>query len=291
MPLYTRDEQEKMYRDSRPVLCPEAERTAMEKFSLEVELILQTVNDNEYQAAVTLLEPPNKKFSKPIVYKPGIVLCMFAKKKTALIHGEGAVDFIEDAIKTFPSASYVIGVGVCFAFDESKCKLGDVIVSEKINDLANFKFDAEGRVENRAQAIHVDNDLYRIFCQDLIHDPDFKVSEHRSSRVHSGRIISSTIELRDKLHDVHVVDPIAIGGMDCGQLLKFKQKGKIKGIITIKGVSDYANGNKAKEWQFISALAALHYTRSKLLFEQHLRIDTSTLSKLNDIMNMYVCFI
>ena len=261
-----------MYRDSRSVPCSKAERPAMKKFSQEVELILQTVNENEYQAAVTLLEPPNKKFSKAVVFpKVGMVLGMFAKKKTALIQtkaGEGAGDFIEDAIKTFPSASYIIGIGVCFAFDESKCKLGDVIVSEKINDLANFKFDAEGRVEDRGQAIDVDNDLYRIFCQDLIHDPDFKVSEHRSSRVHSGRIISHAIllnnkEMRDKLHDEVRT---AIGGeMEGGQLLKFRQKGKIKGIIAIKGVSDYADGNKAKEWQFISALAALHYTRSKLL--------------------------
>ena len=276
-PRYTQDEQEKMYRDSRPAgPCSKAEHTAMKKFSEEVELILQTVNENEYQAAVTLLEPPNKKFSNAVVFpKVGMVLGMFAKKKTALIQtkaGEGAGDFIEDAIKTFPSASYIIGIGVCFAFDKSKCKLGDVIVSEKINDLANFKFD-KGRVEDRGQAIDVDNDLYRIFCQDLIHNPDFKVSEHRSSRVHSGRIISHAIllnnkEIRDKLHDEVRT---AIGGeMESGQLLKFQQKGKIKGIISIKGVSDYADGNKAKEWQFISALAALHYTRSKLLFEPSL---------------------
>ena len=258
--------------------CPEAERSAMENFSLEVKLILQTVNDNEYQAAVTLLEPPNKKFSNAVVFpKVGMVLGMFAEKKTALIQtkaGEGAGDFIEDAIKTFPSASYIIGIGVCFAFDESKYKLGDVIVSEKINDLANFKFDAEGRVEDRGQAIDVDNDLYRMFCQDLTHGPDFNVSENRSSRVHSGRIFSRAIlfnnkEMRDKFHDeVHT----AIGGeMEGGQLLKYQQKHKIKGIILIKGVVDYADGNKAKNWQFTSALAALNYTRSKLLFEPSLQ--------------------
>ena len=289
-PLYTRAKLEV----NRPVRCPRKDEHTARKFSSEVELILQTVNENEYQAAVTLLEPPNNKFSKAVFFpKAGMVLGMFATKKTALIQtkvGEGAGDF-EDAIRTFPSASYIIGVGVCYAFDQSKYKLGDVIVSEKIIDLANFQFYAKDRVEDRGQIVDVDNDLYRMFCHNLFHDPDFKVSEHRSSRVYSGRIISCPFflnkEMRGKLHNNMV--RTAIGGeMEGGQLLKFQQKRKIKGIIMIKGVSDYADGNKAKDWQFISALAALHYTRSKL---QSLRYDSdnfmSSLSKLNDIIKMH----
>ena len=60
---------------------------------------------------------------------------MFAEKRVALIHtgmGEHAFDFIEKAIKKFPNALYVLGVGVCYSFDKGKYKLGDVLVSEQI---------------------------------------------------------------------------------------------------------------------------------------------------------------
>ena len=126
--------------------------------------------------------------------------------------------------------------------------------------------------ENRGQTVHVVDDLCRIFCKDLVHDPDFKVCQSRSSEVYSGTIISHPMlvnnkEIRDKLHDEIRT---AIGGeMEGGQLLRFVQKQQIKGIITIKGICDYADGNKAKDWQFISALAALHYVKTKLLFEPH----------------------
>lgn len=268
-----------MYRDCKPERAPRSgpKFDFLQKFSLEVEVILQTVNENEYQAATTFLKPPDEMFSKAVVFpKVGMVVGMFADKKTALIQtdmGEDAGEFIAEAIGTFSSAVYVIGVGVCYSFDRSKFRLGDVIVSKQVANLAKTKFDAQGRVENRGQIVAVVDDLQRIFCRDLIHDPDFKVCLTRSSQVHSGTIISYPIlidnkEMREKFHD-EIRN--AIGGeMEGGQLLKFEQKRKIKGIIAIKGVVDYADGNKAKNWQFISALAALHYTKSKLLYEPSL---------------------
>ena len=274
MPLFTQAEQEKMYRDRRPEGHSGNAKHALQHFSREVELILQTVDDNEYQAAVTFLKPPNiiePEFSRAVVYpKVGMVVGMFAGKKTALIQtkvGPGAANFVEEAIESFPSASYVIGIGVCYAFDQSKYKLGDVIVSEQISDLVNSKFDADGKVENRGQTVAVVDDLCRIFCQDLIHDPEFKVSENRSSRVHSGTILSHPMllnskEMQDKFHNEIRT---AVGGeREGGQLLRFQQK---RGIIAIKGIVNFADGSQAKDWHFTSALAALHYTQSKLRLE------------------------
>ena len=268
------------YRASKPKPAPDQgteEYEFLKKFCLEVEVILQTVNESEYQAATTVLEKPGDMFERAVVFpKGGMVVGMFAKKRVALIQtdvGENAFDFIEDATKTFPNAIYVIGVGVCYSFDDVKYKLGDVLVSEQISNLANMKWDAQGRVENRGQTVHVVQDLHRIFCGDLVQDPDFKVCRSRSSEVHSGTIIShptlvNNKDIRDKFHaEIRT----AIGGeMEGGQLLRFERKCK-KGIIVIKGICDYADGNKAKDWQFISALAALHYTKSKLLFEPHFR--------------------
>lgn len=51
---------------------------------------------------------------------------------------------------------------------------------------------------------------------------------------------------------------VAIGGeMEGGELLEFHNDQKIKGVIVIKGVADYADGKKEKDWQFTAAMAAL----------------------------------
>lgn len=241
------------------------------------------MNDNEYQAATTFLEKPDKMFERAMVFpKVGMVVGMFGNKRAALIQtdvGENAADFISDAIKTFPNALYVIAVGVCYAFNKKKYKLGDVIVSKQISNLANMKWDADGRVENRGVTENVVHDLHRIFCNDAIQDPLFRVCESRSSEVYSGTIISyptliNNKQIRDKLHDEIRT---AIGGeMEGGQLLRFMRQGKIKGVIAIKGVCDYAE-KKVKDWQFISALAALHYTKSKLIYEPGFIEDNSKL--------------
>ena len=233
------------------------------------------MNENEYQAAVTFLKPPSEMFSKAVIFpKACMVVGMFGEKKTALIQtemGEDASEFIGEAIGTFPNAVYVIGIGVCYSFIESKHKLGDVLVSQQICNLTNFKFDSDGRVENRGETVGIKGDLNRLFCRDLDHDFNVKKGiEKRSSVVHSGTFLSYPMLLnnkamRDKFHDEVRT---AIGGeMEGGQLIKFVHSSKVKGVIIIKGVVDYADGNKAKDWQFTSAIAALHYAESKLLNE------------------------
>ncbi len=51
--------------------------------------------------------------------------------------------------------------------------------------------------------------------------------------------------------------------MEGGELLRFTGKGKIKGVIVIKGVADYGDGKKKKDWQFTAASAAFKYTEYK----------------------------
>lgn len=160
---------------------------------------------------------------------------------------------------------------MCYSFDKSTYKLGDVLVSKQICNLANMKFDSEGRVENRGQTVAVVDDLKRIFCMNVIQDPVFLVCDTRSSEVYSGTFLSYPVfldnqEMGDKFHQ-EVRTAIA-GEMEGGQLLKFERKRKIKGIIAIKGIVNYADGNRTEDWQFISSLAALHYTQSKLLYVQ-----------------------
>ena len=287
VPFNTKDEQKKMYRDNMPENRPRKEKKQeiafLQEFCQTVEIIIQTVNENEYQAATTFLTAPNEMFSKAVVFPmTSMVVGMFADKKTALIQtdvGENAGIMIAKAIEAFPQAVYVIGIGVCFAFDKTKCQLGDVIVSKQISTFANMAVELS-RFENQGEIVAVSDELQRIFCRNLVQNPEFPVCETRTSEVHSGTIISYPIlqkseQMRDMFHDELRT---AIGGeMEGGQLLKFVKQRKIQGVIAIKGVADYADSAKTKEWQFISARAALHYTESKLLCEPNFMAEGMTL--------------
>ena len=260
------------YRKKMPQNYPEEgteEYQELKRFSSKVELILLTINEHEYRAAAIYMEKPSDKFDQA-VFVPGygnIVVGMFAKIKTALIQsdvGARSDEFIKDAIDAFPNAHFVIGVGVCYAFDRSKHQLGDVLVSKQICDLADSKFTKSGRIQNRGETIDVSIELKR-FCMDLI--SDFYVTDKRRCKVYSGPIASLPNLIDNKSMQKKIGDCVkeAIGGeMEGGQLLKFQKKRRIKGVIIIKGVVDYGDGSKSKEWQFTSAMAAVHYTHSKL---------------------------
>lgn len=275
--MYGGVQQKQMYREKTPGRPPKLGTPAHEKltaFALEVNVILHTVNEKEYQAAVTCMEPPDDDFDAAVQNfpEPAMVVGMFADKKVALIKtkpGSESLEKIEKASVIFKNATYIIAVGVCYAFEPKKYKFGDVLVSTKISDLANSKFKRDNTLENRGEIINVEGFLFDTFCSDTMHNPEFKVTDERESEVYGGQFLSYPLLMDNKAErdKFHAAVPGAIGGeMEGGVLMKVckKNNNNIQGIIVIKGVVDYADGDKKKEWQFTAALAAIHYARSKL---------------------------
>lgn len=271
-PLFKNDDERKKFIDGS---CPESrpdkgtdQYRFLDNFCPNVEIILQTVNENEYDAATAFLEPPSDMFEKAVIFSNCIVLGMFGDKKTALIQtrpGNNAGKFIEKAHQKFPRAVYFIGIGVCYAFDE-KIKLGDVIVSSRICNFANSAINEE-LTEDRGERVDVHDELQDTFCRGLTLKSKFRVCEGRFSEVRQGPIVSYPLLIKDEVFRDKILKavPGAIAGeMEGDQLLKFVQSSKIKGIIVIKGVVDYGDKDKKKDWQFIAARAALHYTQYKL---------------------------
>ena len=280
-PKYDDSQQKELYRTHKPERPPgrnTEESKKLEEFSNEVEIILQVVNENEYQAAVTLMEPPCPSFSRAVVFpSAGKVVGMFADKKTALIQtgvGADVGDYVQSAIDMFCNAQFVIGVGACYAFNSEQHKLGDVLVSNRISDLKNSTFDKHGQLINCGQIVDMVEDLKATFCMDLTFERDFEVSDaERVSRIYTGPFASysALIDHEDTREKFRAAVPGVIGGeMEGGELLKFQSKRKVRGVIVIKGVADYADGRKEKSWQFTAAMAALHYIKSKLYYFQAL---------------------
>ena len=275
-PMYGDAQQKQMYRKKTPGWTPKSGTPEYEKlmaFTLEVNVILHTVNDKEYQAADTCMEPPDG-FDTAIQNfpGPGMVVGMFADKKVALIKtkpGSKSREKIDKALMTFKNAKYIIAVGVCYAFEPDKFKLGDVLVSTEISDLADPKMKRDDTVENRGETINVEEFLSDTFCSDTMHNPEFKVTDERESEVYSGCFLSHPLLMDNKTEcdKFHAAVPNAIGGeMEGGVLMQVckEKNNNIQGVVIIKGVVDYADGSKRKNWQFTAALAAVHYARSKL---------------------------
>ena len=261
-----------LFRKCRPSIPKRENFKALKAFCDEVQWIIQVVNENEYQAAVTFMKPPGSEFQRTVIFpRPNIIVGMFADKKTALIHtggGSNCSDYVQDAVKAFPKAKFVIGTGICYAFDSEQHKLGDVLVSKQICDLRNLQLKIEGIVDH-GQRVDVVKDLQDVFCKDLICDECFPVSEQHISQVSTGQFVSFPFDVQSKEISVKIqkLVPYAIGGdMEGGELLKFQTKKKIEGVIVIKGVTHYANKNSAEEWEFTATLAALHYAESKLYY-------------------------
>ncbi len=109
--------------DKTPASSPKKgteEYALLENYQNEVEVILHTLNDNEYNAAITYLSAPDikggsfEKEKKGIIFpRTGIVLGTFAGKKVALIQTEQGSKIrgdIEKAIKRFPKAMCILGI-------------------------------------------------------------------------------------------------------------------------------------------------------------------------------------
>ena len=247
----------------------------LQDFSSRVQVLMQVVSTSEFQAAVTYMKPPeNTPFKTSVTFpSAGTVIGMFAEKEAALIHtdeGSYCSDYLEEAFSTFPKAKFLISTGAGYAFDSKKYRLGDVLVSKQICDFQNLRFNKENKLIDRGQRINVAQDLVSLFCKELLHEEDYPVSDTgRPSSVDTGQFASlpfivESEEIRDK---VRSAVPEAIGGdMEGRELLKFRLKRKIEGVVVIKGVVHYADGNRADEWEFTSSLAALNYICSKLTY-------------------------
>lgn len=274
-PRYNESTQKKLFETNKPEEKPRDanKQEELRKYSGEIQLILQTVNTNEYQAALTYMKKPSSNFSKAVTYPMiGMVVGTFAGIKTALIKTEPGRDveqYVQDAIDAYPNARCIIGVGVCYAFKKEDYKLADVLVSKRICDFANSKFNM-GEVENRGPSIQLIHKLEKIFANCPEQYTGIIVSSlNRTAKAASGAFCCSTFLIndekeRDKFFEA-VKDLKPIGGeMEGGELIRFDRQKEIEGIIVIKGVADYADGSKSKEWQFTASMAALHYAESQL---------------------------
>ena len=270
-------------KEKQPQLCPDDLKEAAKKFVNEATILLVTVNKEELAAVYKLLKPPDMgpgDLPKAITYRPPesikFILGKFGNHNVVVIQARQGGDCRHDvqfAVESLPSVQIIIAVGCAYG-RKDKCALGDVLVSTKILAVSNCRVEGGELIidESSGSTDKLSTSTYDTFARDYsMMKFNCIEKKERDSQVHKGLVISGPILWNDKIllqklikrHDRF------IGGEMEGQELaqeayRQKDRKRIVEIIVIKGVSDFGDGSKTKEWQYTASLAAATYAESKL---------------------------
>ncbi len=273
-PRYTKSDRDEIIETKAPE--PTDEQIS-EPFAHEVLVIVHTVTDDEYWAAVDRMEPPDG-CSRCIEYKREAALGTFGGYKAALVQtgrGQACHDEMERALANFPNAQFVVAVGVAYA-SSKKCWFADVLVSTHI---VSLEFTKDNDILTCGEKVKINRELSNTFCKKtdvwavkkLFSRTESDSSEKSYPQVHTGIIFSApqsidNTEIKDNLFNK---SPEAVGGeMEAGVLLRLQSKlsgqspSRRIGVIVIKGVAD--DGTEGKQWQLTAAMAAVRFASFQL---------------------------
>ena len=245
----------------------------------EVKVVIQSCNEAEYAAALEAIKcPPLPMFDKPVRYPNdenfAIVVGTFAGQNAAIVRTEQETKCRDDLtaiLHFFPNATMVLGLGVCMGI---KHKLGDVLVGEQIQLEEHLRV-WRGKLQLVGTRKQAKQTMRNVFCDttgwnnfECTDVPEGSYAKARISKAFSGCILSSPNLLDDPSikQGLESERQSLIGAeMEGWVLFKYIEKDfpKIKSLI-IKGICDYGDGTKNKDWQLTAAKAAVDYARFKL---------------------------
>ena len=251
-------------------------------FLESVHYILATFNENEFNAATTIVTSPEEDLKRVTKYDNNVYLGMIKPHPVGLLtcgHGKDCEDTIKRAVPLFPNAKYLVAAGVCCAFDDKDCKLGDVLISNQIIDLGNYRIGDV--IQSSGDHTTMNEQIKGIFCFDTTRVKKFEVTEEgRNAKYFVGRIVSAPNLIDDsgmkmKFRYCVKYDKVYGGEMEGGELLRLQKDGiempngekKFIQVIVIKSVTDFADGKKTKEWQFIGAQTAFNYVKDQMVIQ------------------------
>ena len=266
--------------DSNEIKSPKKKQGNFDytKFYGRVEYVLSIVNDNEFSAATTMITAPDREDGSGVITNigQGVFVGMIGNHPVGLIRhkpGRYCVEMLKKGINNFPKAKYLVAVGICYGFRQSKTELGDVVISKKIIDLGNCRMSTDS-IKGSGNTENMKDEIHNIFCVDPKRVTGLEVEKGRYAKHLVEPIVSypnlvDNINWRDNIYR-HVQSNAYGGEMEGGELLRLKDgivtpDGSNIQVIVIKAVTDYADGTKDKKWQFIGAQAAFHYVKSKMV--------------------------
>ena len=257
-----------------------------EAFCKTVEFVLWTANDNEYYIATTYMKAPdvdrdigdpNKatRIDHGAVYVGTLAGHHVALLKTARQGHKTSQEMVKH-LERFPNAKFIVSVGICYGFPQENVQLGDVIVSNAIADHGSARVNQSSQT-SRGNRIEMHDDIKSIFCTSMMTINQMQVAKDRKEQsgeikrrystykqglVVSGFCLIDNQEYRDQVYQAYADQHPLAGEMEGGILLTMQNDKR--SVIVIKGVTDFADGDKKKAWQITSSKAALHFLEYQL---------------------------
>ena len=238
-----------------------------------VEVLLMTVNENEYRAVLGLMKP-HVSCKEKLVQNfqenfRWFIIGSYGQFCAALIRTQKGSD-AKDAARTaidLTKPKMVISVGVAFGKCEQNQNLGDVLVATMSGD-CTMNREEEKNAFPLNPTPPSSEDLVELFKikagWNLQRSKDGSSCEVRVGCLLCVPHLIDNKEIRDKYFEMY---PKAIGGeMEGAGIYKAvsNYRGrKIDGIV-IKAISDWADGKKEKSWQPFAAHAAASYVHHHL---------------------------
>ncbi len=259
-------------------------------YSDKVVLLIHTVNENEFWSAVDHFGPPTPMLRyddgtvvKRLInfHKVRIYLGEFGGYKAALIQTKMGADCryeIEEALEIFPNVQAVLALGIGYGNDRGDVMFGDVLVSLKIQDVSNVKFNKDDLIIPRGEITEVRPVLVDIFAKNrkafAVKTGFVCTEEGRPPSIEDGLVVSAPwlIDNADIKERLLASQPEAIGGEMEGWVLISIQKylenwesnPRHIGVIVIKGVVDFGDGSKDRNWQMTGAMASIGFADFQL---------------------------
>ena len=214
----------------------------------------------------------DKKLLKPVTFgKSKVRLGMFSHYKAALVQtgmGANCEKKLRDALDELPSVKGIIALGIAWG-RKGKCELADVLVATQIVCWNEEKWTAGTKLTARDRFyVDLSENFQEVFADLPGRWRNFERAEKIKSKAWKALLISTAKLINDEEIRCQVVaqEPEAKGGEMEGHVLVQKiQKEKPElHVAVIKGVSDFADGNKHDEWQLTAAMAAVDYAKYML---------------------------
>ena len=225
------------------------------------EILIQTVNEREFYAAMVKMEKEcdisrytikSTEHSGESFYyyvgKWGVRKIPVVIVQTGMGSNgtHGSYNETKMALSSFPNLKYIFAVGVCGGF-VGKVKLGEVVVSTKLEDCSDMKI--ADKVVIRGRSWQFEADPFYHFLSRANNIPD----NTKCGKVLSANNLVANTEFQKKLQEA-CPDAIALEmeghgiGRACDEYNNKDKEKKIQ-FLVIKGVSDLADKNKNDDWQ------------------------------------------
>ena len=225
------------------------------------EILIQTVNDKEFYAAMVRMNQ-GCGISKYSVVNSSVCpgesyyyVGNWGEKKIPVVivqtsmgsdGNHGSYNETKKALRCLPNLKFIFAVGVCGGFI-GKVKFGEVVVSKELQDCSETKI-ANNKIQIRSRSWQLKDDKFFHFLSQAADTPD---------NTTSGVVLSANNLVSDAKFQKQLLEacPRAVAlemeghgiARACQEYMD--ENGRKIQFLVVKGVSDFADENKSDDWQ------------------------------------------